>query len=51
MEGGLPILLNGQCVGSVGVSGVRSDQDAQVARAGVTSITGVETLAMGKARL
>lgn len=34
LEGGVPVLVNGQVVGAVGVSGVKSDQDAQVARAG-----------------
>ena len=35
MEGGVPIIIDGQTVGAIGVSGVRSDQDAQVAKAGV----------------
>lgn len=35
LEGGIPIIVDGYCVGAVGVSGVESDQDAQVARAGV----------------
>jgi glc operon protein GlcG len=34
LEGGIPVLVNGEVVGAVGVSGVRSDQDAQIARAG-----------------
>ena len=38
VEGGLPILVNGQCVGAVGVSGVKSPQDAQVARAGIAAL-------------
>jgi len=38
LEGGVPILVGGQCVGAVGVSGVKPDQDAQVARAGVAAI-------------
>ena len=37
MEGGEPILVNGECVGAVGVSGVRSNEDAQIARAGIAS--------------
>jgi glc operon protein GlcG len=40
LEGGVPILIAGQCVGAVGVSGVRSDQDAQIANAGVQAILG-----------
>jgi uncharacterized protein GlcG (DUF336 family) len=35
IEGGLPLLNEGHMVGSIGVSGVQSPQDAQVARAGV----------------
>ena len=38
MEGGVPILVDGQCVGAVGVSGVKSPEDAQVARAGVAAL-------------
>jgi glc operon protein GlcG len=38
IEGGVPIMVDGSCVGAVGVSGVRSEQDAQVARAGVIAI-------------
>ena len=40
MRGGVPIIIDGQCVGAVGVSGVRADQDEQVARAGVDVVTG-----------
>lgn len=35
LEGGEPIMINDQCLGGVGVSGVKSDQDAQIARAGI----------------
>lgn len=38
LEGGVPILVNGQCVGAVGVSGVQSAQDAQVAKAGAGAV-------------
>lgn len=38
LEGGVPIAVSGTVVGAVGVSGVKSDQDAQVARAGVAAI-------------
>ncbi|HKX54231.1 MAG TPA: heme-binding protein [Nitrosospira sp.] len=34
IEGGLPIVVEGQFIGAVGVSGVRSHQDAQIAQAG-----------------
>ncbi|UCH16083.1 MAG: heme-binding protein, partial [Burkholderiales bacterium] len=39
LEGGLPILVEGQCVGAVGASGVKSSEDAQIARAGIASLT------------
>ena len=35
VEGGEPIIVNGETVGAVGVSGAQSPQDAQVARAGI----------------
>jgi len=35
LEGAVPIIADGQVVGAVGVSGVKSEQDVQVARAGV----------------
>ena len=35
LEGGLPIAINGQVVGAIGVSGVTSQQDGQIAKAGV----------------
>jgi len=38
LEGGVPILVDGQCVGAVGVSGVKSTEDAQVARAGIAAL-------------
>ena len=38
LEGGVPILVEGQVVGAVGVSGVKSNQDAQVANAGIASL-------------
>lgn len=37
LEGGVPILVEGHCVGAVGVSGVKSIEDAQIARAGITA--------------
>ncbi|NUZ08047.1 heme-binding protein [Piscinibacter koreensis] len=39
LEGGIPVLVDGHVVGAVGVSGVKSDQDAQVARAGAAAAT------------
>jgi glc operon protein GlcG len=35
MEGGIPLVVEGKIVGGIGVSGARSAQDAQVARAGL----------------
>jgi len=38
LEGGLPIMKNGECLGAVGVSGVKSNQDAQIAGAGIAAL-------------
>lgn len=38
LEGGVPILKDGQCLGAVGVSGVKSVEDAQIARAGISAL-------------
>ncbi|WP_282343682.1 MULTISPECIES: GlcG/HbpS family heme-binding protein [Pseudomonas] len=38
LEGGVPVLVDGQLVGAVGVSGVKADQDAQVAKAGIAAL-------------
>jgi uncharacterized protein GlcG (DUF336 family) len=38
LEGGVPILAQGQCVGAVGVSGVKSSEDVQVAKAGIAAL-------------
>lgn len=38
LEGGVPILKDGVCIGAVGVSGVKSNEDAQVARAGIAAL-------------
>jgi glc operon protein GlcG len=38
LEGGVPILKDGQCIGAVGVSGVKSTEDAQIARAGMAAL-------------
>ncbi len=37
LEGGVAIMVAGQCVGAVGVSGVKAPEDAQVAQAGVNA--------------
>lgn len=38
LEGGLPIIINSKIVGAIGVSGVTSQQDGQVALAGVNAV-------------
>ena len=38
LEGGIPVVAGGQVVGAVGVSGVTSQQDAQVAEAGIAAL-------------
>lgn len=38
LEGGVPIMKDGQCLGAVGVSGVKSTEDAQIARAGIDAL-------------
>jgi len=38
IEGGLPIVVNGKVIGGIGVSGLTSVQDAQVAQAGLDSL-------------
>lgn len=38
IEGGLPVTVHGQFIGAVGVSGVRSYQDAQIAQAGIDAL-------------
>lgn len=38
LEGGLPVIVDGKIVGAIGVSGVLSSQDAQIARAGVDGV-------------
>jgi glc operon protein GlcG len=38
LEGGVPIMKDGQCIGAVGVSGVKSTEDAQIAKAGIAAL-------------
>lgn len=38
LEGGVPVIVDGQVIGAVGVSGVKSDQDAQIAKAGIAAV-------------
>ena len=39
LEGGIPIVVDGKIIGAVGVSGVTSQQDAQIGRAGIEALT------------
>jgi uncharacterized protein GlcG (DUF336 family) len=38
LEGGVPIMKGGQCLGAMGVSGVKSTEDAQIAKAGIAAL-------------
>ena len=38
VQGGLPIVVDGTCVGGVGVSGVQSHEDDQIAQAGIDAL-------------
>ncbi|MBQ0744169.1 MAG: heme-binding protein [Pseudomonas sp.] len=38
LEGGVPLKVEGQVVAAIGVSGVKPDQDAQVAKAGIAAL-------------
>ena len=38
LEGAVPIMKDGFCLGAVGVSGVKSAEDAQIARAGIAAL-------------
>lgn len=38
LEGGVPIVASGQVVGAVGVSGVKSNEDAEIASAGIAAL-------------
>ena len=40
LEGGVPLMVQGHCLGAVGVSGVKSSEDAQIASAGVAALAG-----------
>jgi glc operon protein GlcG len=39
VEGGLPLTVDGKIIGAIGVSGVMSEQDSQVAKAGADAIS------------
>ena len=38
VEGGLPIIADGTCIGGIGVSGVASHEDAQIGQAGIDAL-------------
>lgn len=38
LEGGVPVVRDGHCLGAVGVSGVKSSEDAQIAKAGIAAL-------------
>jgi uncharacterized protein GlcG (DUF336 family) len=38
LEGGVPIMKDGLTIGAVGVSGVKSNEDAQIAKAGISAL-------------
>ncbi len=38
VQGGVPIMVGGECVGAVGVSGVQSHEDEQIANAGIAAL-------------
>jgi glc operon protein GlcG len=38
LEGGVPLMVGGEVVGGIGVSGMQSGQDAEVARAGIAAL-------------
>jgi glc operon protein GlcG len=38
LEGGVAIMQGGQCIGAVGVSGVKSIEDSQVAKVGIAAL-------------
>ncbi|MDM0078416.1 heme-binding protein [Variovorax sp. J2P1-59] len=46
LEGGLPLMVGGQLVGAIGVSGMQSTQDAQVAAVGAKAMADADSLAM-----
>ena len=38
IQGGVPIMYQGECVGAIGVSGVQSHEDEQIANAGIAAL-------------
>ena len=48
LEGGVPIVVEGHVVGAVGVSGVKSNEDAQVASVGIASLASTSPSDLGE---
>ena len=44
LEGGVPVVVDGHVIGSVGVSGVTAAQDAQIAKAGVAALANLSLI-------
>ena len=38
LEGGVPVMVEGHCIGAIGVSGVKSAEDVQIAKAGIAAL-------------
>lgn len=38
LQGGVPIVVDGQVIGAVGVSGVKSTQDVEICKAGIAAL-------------
>src|SRR5438034_7324479 len=41
LEGGIPLVVDGEMIGAIGVSGVTSQQDGQIAQAGAEALAGI----------
>src|SRR5947209_11999025 len=41
LEGGIPLVVNGEMIGAIGVSGVTSQQDGQIAQAGADALASI----------
>ncbi len=38
LEGGVPVIVDGHCVGAVGISGAKASEDVEIARAGIAAL-------------
>ncbi len=38
VQGGVPVMVGGECAGAIGVSGVQSHEDEQIANAGIAAL-------------